>query len=83
MGSPRTNSSLELRRGMASSKLPSKRTFQAPFCPPARNKFHPCAVGTINTDVGPISISKLLPGDHVRVRADLSDHHLYHACRVT
>src|SRR2546425_65750 len=76
MGSPRTKSSSTLRSGTASSKLRSRRTSQVPLRAPTRNKFQPCAVGTMNTGVASVSISKLLPGNQLRSVTNLAHHHL-------
>src|SRR5947209_2766452 len=81
MGSPRIKSSSRLSSGTASSKLRSRRTSQAPLRAPKRNKFQPCAVGTMNTVVATASISKLLPGNQLRPVTNLSDHHLNHSLR--
>src|ERR1700730_10036976 len=79
IGRPSTRSSSAFNNGMAASKLASKRTYQAPLRSPERNKFQPCAVGTKNTDVGVISISKLLPGNHLRGKTDPAKYHLHNA----
>src|ERR1700676_4363936 len=76
IGRPSTRSSSAFNNGMAASKLASKRTSQAPLCSPERNKFQPCAVGTKNTDVGVVSILKLLPAFQLRGNA-LREHHLH------
>src|ERR1700716_875240 len=82
IGRPRTKSSSAFSNGTAASKLASKRTSQAPLRCPERNKFQPCAVGIKNTDVGVVSISKLLPRDHLRRKTDPAEHHLYDASGV-
>src|SRR5437870_440134 len=76
MGSPRTKSSSRLSSGTASSKLRSRRTSQVPLRALTRSKFQPCAVGTMNTGVASASISKLLPGNHLRSVTNLANHDL-------
>src|SRR3977135_1405385 len=79
IGRPRIKSSSAFNNGTAASKLASKRTSQAPLRSPERNRFQPCAVGIKNTDVGAVSISKLLPRDHLRRKTDPAEYHLHDA----
>src|SRR5205807_3719856 len=78
-----TRSSSALRSGTASSRVRSRRTFQAPLRSDARRKFQPCAVGVMNTDVGAGSMLKLLPGDQYRTGGGSLKHHLHSARGVS
>src|ERR1700730_2769019 len=82
IGRPRIKSSSAFNNGTGASKLASKRTSQAPLRSPERNRFQPCAVGIKNTDVGAVSISKLLPDFYLRDRTHPGEHHLHDTCCV-
>src|SRR6266508_744632 len=81
-GSPRTKSSVAVSNGTASSSVSSLRTSHEPFCSAERKRLQPWAVGIIKTDVAPVSISNLLPADHLRRTTSFLHYHPYGARNV-